>query len=252
MHLSITLRGFAALTAAGGVSARFLPDSPPATRLHPLLAARQETKTASRPRSTLSPDPWQCVTENITQCFDVPMPTGTLFDAINSYASEQVAPCHATASGPGMVSCIESYPVSWCGFTTAVPSEVLSDYLTYASEAVSFRAAKSDSISVLSTSCPVAWKRYSPADHYWLRFVSGHANCYLEAHHLATGTSTAAPTPMAGDVNPSTTGTASTATSLAATTTRTSMSGASILRCGQAVAASALMIFGLTVLANAA
>jgi hypothetical protein len=93
-----------------------------------LLAERQAISTAPRPASTLTPDPWQCITENITQYFDVPKPTGTLFDAIDSYGFDVAAPCRPTATGRDMLSCTVSDPKSWCSFTTAAPADVLSGY----------------------------------------------------------------------------------------------------------------------------
>jgi len=59
------------LLAAAGVSARFLPDTPPVTRTLPdQLQNRQATETEAPPAPIVSEDPWQCVTENITQYFD--------------------------------------------------------------------------------------------------------------------------------------------------------------------------------------
>jgi hypothetical protein len=103
-------------------------DSHQATQPSPLLAGRQATSTAPRPASTLTPDPWQCITENITQYFDVPKPTGTPFDAIDSYDFDVAARCRATATGRDMLSCTVSDPKSWCSFTTAAPADVLSGY----------------------------------------------------------------------------------------------------------------------------
>ncbi|KAK4040101.1 hypothetical protein C8A01DRAFT_35882 [Parachaetomium inaequale] len=234
MRFNVFLGGLAALTAAAGVSARYLADSPAATITpDPLLAARQATPTTtmSVSRSTLTPDPWQCITENITQYFDVPKPTGNVFDAIASYNNEVNKECLATAVGYEKRSCTMSSPTSWCGFTTAAPADVLSSYSTYVSGVVSFWTAKSATMSILSTSCAVAWGRFHEADHEWVRIATAHADCYLAAHPQ-TRTGTEGPT----------------ATASATTTT----SQANVVRRGPAAEAIALVSAGLAALANAA
>jgi hypothetical protein len=242
MRFNIVLGGLAALTAAAGVSARFLHDSPTATKVNHVLAERQATTTTVR-QPSYTPDPWQCITENITQYFDVPMPTGALLKAHDSYAEVLVAPCMATAtSGPDMVLCLDSDPKSWCGFTTAAPASILSDFSTYLSQAVSFWTANSKTVAILSTSCPVAWTSRIPMiEHEWFKRVAAHASCYLEAHgaHSQTQTDATAPTPTANGATTTTTTTATT-------------SEASVSRRGQALEAFALVSTGLAVLVNAA
>jgi hypothetical protein len=160
VRFNVFLGGLAALMA--GVSARYyLADSPPTTTLGPLLAARQanSTTTMSVSRTTLTPDPWQCITENITQYFDVPKPSGDLHDAIASYNGEVNKACLATAVGYEKRACTISNPTLWCGITAPAPLDVISSYSAYVSEAVTFWTAKSSTMSILSTSCAVAWGR---------------------------------------------------------------------------------------------
>ncbi|KAG7287824.1 hypothetical protein NEMBOFW57_007340 [Staphylotrichum longicolle] len=253
MHFSALATGLTAAIAVLGVSARFVPDSPPVTRQHDSLEKRQATSTLLQPttRSTLSPDPWQCITENITQYFDVPKPTGNVLDAIGLYGDEVVKDCKATATGRARISCTVSDSKSWCGFTTAAPADILSSYSTYVSEVVSFWTSKSSTMSILSTSCPVAWRRFSPGESEWLKIATAHANCYLEAHsqtqaqiqtQTQTQTDTSAPTATTGDANASSTATART------TTPTTSEAGVS--RRGHALKALALMGMGLVALAH--
>ena len=83
-------------------------------------------------RTTLTLDPWQCITQYITQYFDVPKPTGNLHDAIASYNGEVNKACLAAAVGYEKRACTMSNPTLWCGFTTAALSDVLSNYSTYA------------------------------------------------------------------------------------------------------------------------
>ena len=121
------------------------------------------------------------MTENITQYFvDVPTPTGNVLKEIQSFGYDVAAPCRATAIGLDGLSCTVSDPKSWCAFTTAAPPDVLSSYSTYLSDVVSFWTAKSDTIDVLSTSCPVAWARPHMGQREWLKIARAHAECYLD------------------------------------------------------------------------
>ncbi|KAK4118930.1 hypothetical protein N657DRAFT_650716 [Parathielavia appendiculata] len=249
MHFNILATRLAALTAitVSGVSTRFLPDSPPVTLQHDSLAKRQATTTLqpSRTQSTLSPDPWQCITENITQYFvNLPTPTGNVLSAIGSYGEEVVKECRATATGHDYVLCTVSNPQDWCGFTTAAPPDILSSYSTYVSEVVSYWTSKSSTISILSTSCPVTWRNIYPHEREWLKIATAHANCYLEAYPQ-TQSDTTAPTATTGEASTSTTATAR-------TTITTTTSEASVSRRGHTLEALALMSTGLVALANVA
>lgn len=194
MHRSLFLSGLAALAAVPGISARLVDSFPPATRV-PLEQRQASGTTAVAPATTISEDPWQCVTENITQYFvDVPTPTGKVLDELDSFGYEVAAPCRATATSLDRLSCTVSDPKSWCGFTTAAPPDVLSSYSTYLSSVVSFWTAKSESIEILSTSCPVAWARpHMGRQHEWLKIARAHAECFLD-DHPQTGTSKDEPT----------------------------------------------------------
>ncbi len=242
MRFNVFVRGLATLTLATGVSARFLADSAPMTALNRLHAEREATPTPtalSRTRTTLTPDPWQCITENITQYFDVPQPTGNVVDAIGSYAGEVNKECLATAVGYERLSCVITDPKLWCGFTTAAPADVLSSYSTYVSEVVSFWTAKSSTMSILSTSCPVAWGRPNMADKEWLRIATAHADCYLAAH-LQAQTVTTAPTASAVDATTS------------SITTTTTKSEAGVFCRHQGLDMIVLISAGLAILVNAA
>ncbi|KAI1772846.1 hypothetical protein F4818DRAFT_126412 [Hypoxylon cercidicola] len=142
----------------------------------------------AEPTSTQAPDPWQCVTENITQYFNVPKPTGTLLDALLSYGDELIEPCLSTATGLDILSCTVSETSAWCGFTTAAPSLVLSDYSSYGSAAASFWQAKSQTISVIASDCPVGWSKPGFSEHVWLNQTIAHAECYIAAHPANTTT----------------------------------------------------------------
>ena len=182
MQFTLFLSGLATLAAVPGISARFVPEFPPATRV-PLEQRKASATTAEALAATISEDPWQCVTENITQYFvDVPTPTGNVLEELGSYGDEVAAPCRATATGLDGLSCTVSDPKSWCGFTTAAPPDVLSSYSTYLSAVVSFWTEKSETIGILSTSCPVAWARPHMGQREWLKIARAHAECYLDGH----------------------------------------------------------------------
>ncbi|KAI4858573.1 hypothetical protein F4820DRAFT_442207 [Hypoxylon rubiginosum] len=132
--------------------------------------------------TAVTPDPWQCVTENITQYFNVPKPTGSLLDALISYGDELLDPCLATATGLDALSCSISETSAWCGFTTAAPSPVLPDYSSYGSAAASFWQAKSETISIIASDCPVGWSKPGFSEHAWLDQTIAHGECYIAAH----------------------------------------------------------------------
>jgi hypothetical protein len=246
MELVVFL-GASAFAALAG--AAFVPDWPPATQTIDFLVERQATTAIPTPGSSTtyaSIDPWQCVTENITQHFDGPTPTGDVLTAINSYGHELAKPCMATATGLDMLSCVVADSKAWCGFTTAAPSTVLSSYSTYVSSAVSFWTAKSATMSILSTSCAVAWALPDPAQRAWLSIGSCHAQCYLQAHPQTTTGSSSTSTPTSISATP-----ANLTTSSTAPTTTSKASKASTQPHGRDLEALALMSTGLAILANA-
>lgn len=81
------------------------------------------------------PDPWECITENLTQYLKPPKPTGSLFDALQSYAYELYEPCLADIT---VEICPFPAQSEWCSFTDVAPTAVLTAYSTYASQAYSW------------------------------------------------------------------------------------------------------------------
>ncbi|KAH8901474.1 hypothetical protein GQ53DRAFT_835252 [Thozetella sp. PMI_491] len=246
MYSRTLLSGLMALTAAANALAAGLRlHSPPMTQMPQLLQKRGLTTTITlEPTPSILPDdPWQCITENITQYFDVPLPTGNVLDGINSYGDEVAKPCRATATGLDKLSCTVSDPKSWCGFTTAAPADVLSSYSTYVTAVASFLKVNNASMAKLSTSCPAAWALPDPGKQEWLKIAMAHGSCYLQAHpatdttSLSTGFSTST-----GISVPTTT---TTGTAKATTTTSKAVAGR-----GQALDAFAYMSTGLAFLAG--
>lgn len=241
MHFNLFLHGLAALAAVPGTSARFPPGIPSATR-QPLEQRQPSPTLVHAQAARISADPWQCITENITQYFvNVPTPTGNVEEALGSFGAEVNDPCIATATGlDAFYSC--NVPArSWCGFTTAAPPDILSSYSTYLSDAVSFWEANRETIAILSTSCASAWARPHMGQREWLNIASAHADCYL-GKHTQTGTDVDEPTNT--DVNgPST-------TSTALSTESSPSDGMAISGRGMALGSFALTSAGLAVLAN--
>ncbi|KAI9163904.1 hypothetical protein HJFPF1_05535 [Paramyrothecium foliicola] len=146
------------------------------------------TDIEARAEPTLSPraeDPWTYVTENITQYFDVPKPTGAVLNALVNYGDELLKPCHSSAKNRvGQQACSVSEMSQWCGFTKAasLPTSVFQGYAPYANAAASFWKARSSKVSTLSTACPDNWAKPSFTDHSWLNMTIAHAKCYIAAH----------------------------------------------------------------------
>lgn len=115
----------------------------------------------------MTPDPWDYVTENVTRYLDVPKPTGSLLEALESYGDELISPCVATATGLDMLSCSVTETSQWCGFTSAAPSAVLSDCSSYGAAAALFWGAKSQTASVIASGCPVAWSKPGLTEQVW-------------------------------------------------------------------------------------
>ncbi|KAI1800390.1 hypothetical protein F4811DRAFT_33712 [Daldinia bambusicola] len=158
--------------------------------------AATETTTAT---STQRPDPWQCATQNLTQFFDVPKPTGALLKALDSYGDELVKPCLATATGLDVLSCSVTNTSQWCGFATAAPTSVRTAYSSYGKSVASWWSAKSSAAVSLSAECPNSWEHFGPIDQAWFNQTVAHAKCYDKAHPSSTKTtSTSGPTAKPG------------------------------------------------------
>ncbi|PQE29061.1 hypothetical protein CJF30_00004077 [Rutstroemia sp. NJR-2017a BBW] len=98
-------------------------------------------------------DPRQCVVANLTQYFNVPTPTGSLLDALNSYGAELIAPCTLPAIDELYGGCFPGKD-DWCKFTTAAPISVLPDHQSYGSTASAWWAAHSSNAVDLAKECP--------------------------------------------------------------------------------------------------
>ncbi|KAI1474544.1 hypothetical protein F4774DRAFT_400154 [Daldinia eschscholtzii] len=158
--------------------------------------AATETSTAT---STQRPDPWQCATQNLTQFFDVPKPTGALLKALDSYGDELIKPCLSTATGLDILSCTVSNTSQWCGFATAAPTSVITAYSSYGELVASWWSEKSSAAVSLSAECPNSWQRFGPIEQAWFNQTLAHLKCYNEAHPSSTKTTfTSRPTAEPG------------------------------------------------------
>ncbi|OHF01002.1 hypothetical protein CORC01_03830 [Colletotrichum orchidophilum] len=175
-----------------------------------IIVARQATtapSSASMPSLTMEPsltlisthrDPWQCATQNLSQSFDVPKPSGTLSAAIDMYVDELVEPCFETAAATDLFHCRVTESSQLCGFTTyasATPA-LITAFKSYKSAAASFWRSNRDSVSSLSVECAPAWGHFGELDHAWLNQTVAYASCVLDdlppvssSSTIATGSS---------------------------------------------------------------
>lgn len=163
------------------------------------LVSATHTTLGPRAEPTITRDPWQCATENITQYFDMPKPTGELLDALISYGNGLYKTCTFTDLAE-FKSCTSPGQSRWCAFTTAAPSAVLPDYSAYGSKASSWWSVHSSAAISLASKCPVGWHETmmeTPNGQTWLNDTLVFAGCYAEAHPTPeTEFTTKGPGPM--------------------------------------------------------
>lgn len=202
MQLGSIIHGFLTVALASDVRAKLLGDFPPVTVLQPaaVMQKRAHSPTFSIPLPPrTSSDPGDCVKENITHYFlDVPRPTGNVQSEIASYNDRLNEGCFATATGTDELGCTISDREQWCGFTTAAPPSVLASYSTYASAVTSFWKENSESISKLSTSCPVSWAKPDDLKRAYLDLAIAHAECFLRGPGSPTASESQTPPPLTG------------------------------------------------------
>ncbi|OBU00844.1 hypothetical protein VE01_01290 [Pseudogymnoascus verrucosus] len=155
---------------------------------------RTRTTAAPRAEPAESIDPWQCLTENLTQYLDVPKPTGSLFKELQSHGSKLYEPYLAAPT----LTAFCPFPAqsSWCAFTTSAPLDVLPAYSSYASQAYSWWSAHSSSVVSLAQQCPIGWENailMHPGGDMWLNDTIAFAGCHAEAH-TTVGSSPTEPT----------------------------------------------------------
>ncbi|KAK2013293.1 hypothetical protein LZ32DRAFT_658093 [Colletotrichum eremochloae] len=161
------------------------------TVVAPQATAAPSSSVSSPPLTTMEPsltltsthrDPWQCATQNLSQYFDVPKPSGTLSAAIDMYVDELVEPCLETATGTDLFNCRVTESSQLCGFTTyasATPA-LITAFASYESAAASFWRSNSESVSSLSVECASAWGHFGELNHAWLNQTIAYASCVLD------------------------------------------------------------------------
>lgn len=180
-----------AVLAILGASVAAVPDSTitlharQATTAPPSASISSPALTTTGPSLTLTSiqrDPWQCATQNLSQYFDVPKPSGTLSAAIDMYVDELVEPCLETATGADLFNCRVTESSQLCGFTafaSATPS-LITAFASYESAAASFWRSNSESVSSLSVECASAWNHFGELNHAWLNQTIAYASCVLD------------------------------------------------------------------------
>lgn len=149
------------------------------------------TRILPRDEPTITSDPWQCATEDIPQYFEVPKPTGSLLTALISYGDKLYEGCTPTEEPTGIFppKCPFPEQSSWCAFTTAAPTAVLSDYSSYASSASFWWAEHSAAAVSVAQKCPNTWFKIiseTPNGDIWLNNTIAFAGCYAEEHPAPT------------------------------------------------------------------
>ncbi|KAK2036423.1 hypothetical protein LZ31DRAFT_232640 [Colletotrichum somersetense] len=193
--------------------------APGATTAPSLTSMSAPPLTMTEPSLTQR-DPWQCATQNLSQYFDVPKPSGTLSKAIDMYVDELVEPCLETATGTDLFNCRVTEPSQLCGFTTyasATPA-LITAFASYESAAASFWRSNSASVSSLSVECASAWGHFGELNHAWLNQTIAYASCVLDdlppvSSTITTGSSSS------GSGSTTATGTGVTGTASSATNT---------------------------------
>jgi hypothetical protein len=191
------------------------------------------TSSASLPSSTaietpptftshwLAPDPYQCATQNLSQYFDLPSPTGMLDDAMNTYFAELLKPCLATATGTDMLNCRVTDSSQLCGFTSyAAPTPALiTAFASYESAAASFWRSNSESAASLSVECASAWNHMGPLSLFWLNQTITFASCVLKDLPPISSSSTTTGSSSSRSGSSTATGTGTTKTTPTSTAT---------------------------------
>jgi hypothetical protein len=198
-------------TLLSGVFAAFaasvtamVPISPNQAEAHPIVAP------TAYPNITYE-DAWNCATLTSVEDFfaSAPHPTGSLRTAINSYASVLRETC--VTSGTMSFPCAYPDKSLWCGITTALPTELLSEYIDYASSASSWWSVQSSSALSIADMCPMMWFYIAnlavPGGAVRLNQTLIHGECYAEAQVSQEPESTTAATtePIPGQTESATT-----------------------------------------------
>ncbi|KAH7117544.1 hypothetical protein B0J11DRAFT_591822 [Dendryphion nanum] len=136
---------------------------------------------------SITSDPWQCATVNVTQYFDPPKPTGGLLAALLSYADKLYENC--TLTFPPTATVIPTCPFpetsEWCAFTKIAAPSITAALWSYGSSASSWWSAKSSGASSVASRCPNTWFKImneTPGGATWLNDTIIFSECYESAH----------------------------------------------------------------------
>ncbi|KFY17435.1 hypothetical protein V492_00684 [Pseudogymnoascus sp. VKM F-4246] len=196
-----------------------------------VTAVSAESVPVAITRAPRAVDPEGCPTEFLTQeGLDVPKPTGSLADEIQSYGSKLFQSCVSAAAiataviRTNVARCPFHAKSDWCGFTTAAPTGVLPAYSTYASQAYSWWMEHRTALNYMMIHCPDTWEHGRWRDgngEQWFADTFNVASCYSDALTTAELAPTGPAKEGSGTTEPAATGGSSTtkveATSLAKT-----------------------------------
>ena len=132
-------------------------------------------------RPTVTIDPWQCLTQNLTEYFDVPRPTGAFYSAVYSHGSELIKDCVAATKG---VDCPFPESSDWCSLSTSIPASVLPAYSAYGSVASVWWKSHSSAVFTAAEMCPLGWfdaMLSIPGGRAWMNLTRIYGGCYAHA-----------------------------------------------------------------------
>lgn len=164
---------------------------------------------------SVTEEPWRCVTENATSFFKVPLPTGALSSAIDSYVDAQMEACLKTIEPEhALYGCFPSKE-AWCSFTKVAPTAVLPAWTSLGSSASSFWAKQSSAAVSLARQCPLRWYDTSLGVIGGATFLNQTiimSACYEEAVSPSVTRTTSKSTSLSSASKTSTTGAVTTST----------------------------------------
>lgn len=145
-------------------------------------------------------DSWECATHDYSKLLDLPRPTGSLEDALQSYNKDVFGEL-CTATGIDRLDCPPAGYPEVCGFDTAAPNDVLSAYSSHASSASSWWAAHSSSALSIASECPHYWYEAARETFLaapWLNQTIAYAQCHDDAGITGVEPTETGPTATSG------------------------------------------------------
>lgn len=189
-----TLINLALIGAFAGADVSTIPSTitvPPTPR----FTVRDVTSTSfdwakfwSTMNSMMKPEPpyapqdsWYCATNNWTDYFVPPMPTGAFYTDLVYYARSGIEKTCTKFH----TDCSDLGKKEWCDYTTLAPTRFSSDLSSLGSACSSWSSVHSSGLKVLPTACPDSWNFYGGrwiGRDVWTNRSKIFAQCYEERY----------------------------------------------------------------------